>query len=169
MAGKDILNIIAVLALTGIVVISAAPEKRQTEVLRPAFSVGLTKMMNVSDHVNVTFDRVFLNEGSGYDPMTGVFTAPYDGTYNFLYHALAEIDGVLYLDLYKNQEYISSAYAHVTSDYGSASNAVVITLARGDQVYISGHGTSMLYGDAWEVYCTFSGYLMFFTKGAPPA
>ncbi|KAK3774998.1 hypothetical protein RRG08_036292 [Elysia crispata] len=74
--------------------------------------------------------------------------------------------GVLYLDLYKNQEYISSAYAHVTSDYGSASNAVVLTLSRGDHVYISGHGTSKLYGDAWEVYCTFSGYLMFFTT--PP-
>ncbi|GFS01955.1 complement C1q-like protein 2 [Elysia marginata] len=164
MSGQNVLIVLGVLALAGIVVVTAAPQKRQTNILRPAFSVGLTKMMNVSDQVNVTFDRIFLNEGSGYDPATGIFTAPYDGTYNFLYHALAELDGVLYLDLYKNQEYISSAYAHVTSDYGSASNAVVVTLKRGDQVYITGHGSSVLYGDPWEVYCTFSGYLMFFAS-----
>ncbi|GFS27942.1 sialic acid binding lectin [Elysia marginata] len=66
--------------------------------------------------------------------------------------------GVLYLDLYKNQEYISSAYAHVTSDCGSASNAVVVTLKRGDQVYVTGYGSSVLSGDPWEVYYTFSGY-----------
>ena len=41
----------------------------------------------------------------------------------------------------------------------------------GDVVYITSHGTSVLYGAADEIYTTFSGYLMFAHKntGTTPA
>ncbi|KAK0044796.1 complement C1q-like protein 3 [Biomphalaria pfeifferi] len=128
---------------------------------RPAFSAGLTHGVNVSDHVNVTYDRVWTNIGNGYDPTTGVFTAPVDGTYTFLYHALAEFDGMLWLDFYQNSNYISSAYAHIENQYGATSNSVTLNAKKGDQMYITGHGTSILYGLSDDVYATFSGYLLF--------
>ncbi|XP_005112559.2 complement C1q-like protein 4 [Aplysia californica] len=99
--------------------------------LRIAFSAGLTTMLNVSTHVNVTYDRVFLNTGNGYDSSSGIFTAPYDGVYMFIYHGLAETNGTLWLDLYKNGDYKSSAYAHITAQYAAASNAMVLELKKG--------------------------------------
>ncbi|XP_059167221.1 complement C1q-like protein 3 isoform X2 [Physella acuta] len=135
---------------------------RQTDVPRVAFSAGLTKSLNVSEHVNVTFDRVWVNVGNGYNPTTGVFTAPHDGTYSIMYHGLAEYDGTLWLDLYKNSNYLSSAYAHITGQYGAASNSIVLALTAGDELYITGHGSSILYGLPDDVYATFTGYLLFY-------
>ncbi|KAH9498150.1 Complement C1q-like protein 2 [Bulinus truncatus] len=142
--------------------------KRQgpTQIQRPAFSAGLTTSVNVSDHANVTYDRVWTNVGNGYDPNTGVFTVPVDGTYTFLYHALAEYDGFLWLDFYQNSKYISSAYAHVDSQYGATSNSVTLDAKKGDQMYITGHGSSILYGLSKDVYATFSGYMLF--PAVPP-
>merc|ERR1711879_801216 len=130
------------LGLGGVLLCANAQSTNQ--VLRIAFSAGLTSTVNVTDHVNVTYDRVWLNNGDAYDASSGVFTVPYDGAYMFIFHALAEYDGYLWLDLYKNSEYQAAAYAHVTGEYGSASNAVVLELKKDDIVYVTGHGTSTL-------------------------
>ncbi|CAL1526606.1 unnamed protein product [Lymnaea stagnalis] len=160
-SSKNALTACCVLALTLTVIALGSEEKRQTQVARPAFSAGLTSSLNVSDHVNVTYDRVFTNVGNVYDPQTGVFTVPLNGTYTILFHALAEYSGMLWLDLYRNSQYITSAYAHIEGQYGAASNSITITLAKGDEVYITGHGSSILYGNPNEVYATFTGYMLF--------
>merc|ERR1739840_85566 len=136
-------------------------------IVRVAFSAGLTSVINITDHVNVTYDRVWVNTGGAYDNTTGRFKAPYDGTYLFMYHALAENDGQLWLDLYVNNDYKSSCYAHVTNDWASASNVMALSLKKDDIVYVNTHGDSVLYGDPNEVYTTFSGYLMY--SGVKPS
>merc|ERR1711963_977899 len=79
--------------------------------------------------------------------------------------ALAANDGSLWLDLMMNNKYQSSAFAHVVNDWAGASQVVVLTLDKGDQVWVQSHGTSALYGDVQEVYATFSGYLMYHKPG----
>lgn len=95
-----------------------------------AFSAGLTHMATLHQSTNdsVKYDRVFLNMGNGYDETTGFFTAPRTGTYVFMYYALAQQNKQLQLDLYRNDDYIVGSYAHVSSDYGSVSNSVILGL-----------------------------------------
>nr|XP_022300321.1 complement C1q tumor necrosis factor-related protein 3-like isoform X2 [Crassostrea virginica] len=42
-------------------------------------------LRNVPTSTIIKFDRVDLNDGNGYDPNTGKFTAPVDGVYYFLW------------------------------------------------------------------------------------
>jgi hypothetical protein len=52
----------------------------------------------------IPWDVVFMNRGSGYDPNTGVFTAPIKGYYFFTYNAIRVAStGGLYVTLRKNQ------------------------------------------------------------------
>jgi len=49
-----------------------------------AFFVGLTTNIGpISQHADIVFDRVVTNVGNAYDPDTGRFTAPVNGTYQF--------------------------------------------------------------------------------------
>ena len=51
---------------------------------RVAFFVGLSDNMGpVTEHTDIVFDRVVTNVGTGYDPASGRFTAPVNGTYQF--------------------------------------------------------------------------------------
>lgn len=51
---------------------------------RIAFFVGLSDNMGpVNEHTDIVFDRVVTNIGYGYEPATGRFTAPINGTYQF--------------------------------------------------------------------------------------
>ena len=49
-----------------------------------AFFVGLSDNMGpVTEHTDIVFDRVITNVGRGYEPATGRFVAPVNGTYQF--------------------------------------------------------------------------------------
>ncbi|XP_052814587.1 complement C1q-like protein 3 [Mya arenaria] len=134
---------------------------KRHEVPFAAFSAGLTTMQhNITDKSNVQFDKVFINSGNGYDPSTGVFTCNHDGVYVFIYHGLSESAGTLWLDLYKNDEYQITGYAHNNNDWAAASNAMLLQLAENDRVSVQAHGSSNLYGLTDEVYATFSGFIL---------
>lgn len=127
-----------------------------------AFSTGLTHSIVLTKPVNVTFDRIFLNMGNGYDNNTGVFTCPHSGTYNFVFHALSQQNEQLQLDLYRNNEYIVTGYAHTANDYREVGNHVILALDEYDEVYLRGRGTgrNALYGAPDEVYTTFNGFMV---------
>ncbi|XP_021364327.1 complement C1q-like protein 4 [Mizuhopecten yessoensis] len=126
-----------------------------------AFSAGLTNTTQSHVATNVTYDRVFVNGGNGYNNQTGVFKAPLGGTYVFMFHALSQSNQPLRLDLYHNLDYIATGYAHAVHDYATSSNAVVLTIDRGDAVYIQARGDNFVYGQPDEVYSTFNGFLLF--------
>ena len=86
---------------------------------------------------------------------------PVTGDYVVMMHALAEQDGQLWLDLYRNGDYVLSAYAHTTADYAAASNVAVVRLTQGDLLHVQGRGSSYLYGFSDEVYTTLSAYLLY--------
>ncbi|KAK3083518.1 hypothetical protein FSP39_024580 [Pinctada imbricata] len=126
-----------------------------------AFSVGLTHNFASSNGDKVLFNRVFSNLGQKYDINTGIFTAPVTGVYVFHYHVLAQYAQEVWVELMHNYHYVNTAYGHTAGSYGVGSNAAVIELTSGDQVYLDiGKHDSFLYGGTDEVYCTFSGYLL---------
>ncbi|XP_033728851.1 complement C1q-like protein 4 [Pecten maximus] len=126
-----------------------------------AFSAGLTNGTESHVATNVTYDKVFVNAGNGYNNQTGVFTAPLDGTYVFMFNTLSQTDRQLWLDLYHNNNYVVTGHAHAVHDYASSSNAVVLTISRGDAVYIRARGDNFVYGQPDEIYSTFNGFILF--------
>ncbi|XP_062580860.1 complement C1q-like protein 3, partial [Saccostrea cucullata] len=54
-------------------------------------------LRNVPVNTIIKFDNVQLNKGKGYDPKTGVFTAPEDGLYSFDWLSMSTRGASLYL------------------------------------------------------------------------
>ncbi|XP_048774716.1 complement C1q tumor necrosis factor-related protein 1-like isoform X2 [Ostrea edulis] len=124
------------------------------------FSAGLTSMVNTNDTDLIVYDRVFLNMGNGYNSNTGVFTCPNAGTYAFLVHGVSTATSQLNLDLYRNNNYTVSVFAHARNGYASGHQSIVLQLDEQDMVFVQGRGVNSLYGANHEVYSTFSGYLV---------
>ncbi|XP_033724707.1 uncharacterized protein LOC117314726 [Pecten maximus] len=135
-------------------------EKPETEFEEVAFTVGLTHDIHLPAYTKVPYDRLYTNLGNGFDMNRKVFTAKLHGLYVFHFHGLSQNGQALYLDLYHNYKYVTSAYAFDASSYSAGSNAATLSLLAGDQVYVSVRGNSALYGRNDQVYCTFSGYLV---------
>jgi hypothetical protein len=82
------------------------------------------------------FDDVETNIGHGYDPSTGIFTAPEPGVYAF---SVSFIKGStnynVELNLMKNNDLIARGHADIIP-WATASIQVIISLKRGDQIFI---------------------------------
>ena len=103
----------------------------------------LTSTLNNYDHKPVKYDVVQTNKGSGYSVATGVFTAPEEGAYVFIWHAFisqAISDPRCELYIYRNGAKLQfSALADArgkTSGFDTASSSVVLYLNIGDIVGI---------------------------------
>lgn len=124
------------------------------------FSAGLSKMVKTNDTDLIVYDRVFLNMGNGYDSTTGVFTCPNAGTYAFLVHGVSTATSQLNLDIYRNNNYTVSVFAHIHNGYASGHQSIVLQLDEQDQVYVQARGVTALYGQPNEIYSTFSGFMV---------
>ena len=62
-----------------------------------AFIACLQKMLSVESNRSETivFEQVDINEGSGYSPSTGVFTAAHRGVYKFSMTIMAQMDSIV--------------------------------------------------------------------------
>ncbi|XP_034145218.1 complement C1q-like protein 2 [Esox lucius] len=107
------------------------------------------------------YKRVFSNFGSGYNPATGVFTAMVKGVYFFRYTMFYSGNANAVVSLRKNGQLIVSTW-----DTGSgeaqdfASNAAIVELEVGDNVYAQLSANRQVFEDAGN-YNTFSGFLLF--------
>nr|KAG5712443.1 hypothetical protein BaRGS_011417 [Batillaria attramentaria] len=69
--------------------LSRLPNNKQVA-FHAHFSGNWDTPINVGTHATLKFDAVVTNVGKGYNPDTGAFTAPYNGTYLFLLTAVSK-------------------------------------------------------------------------------
>ncbi|XP_041860874.1 complement C1q-like protein 3 [Melanotaenia boesemani] len=109
------------------------------------------------------YKKVFSNTGSSYNPSTGIFTAMVDGMYFFRFSMFNNLSPTpnSVVSLKKNNERLTSVWDTSGSDSNDmGSNAVVIPLQVGDNVYVELMANRVVYDDAMN-YNTFSGFLLF--------
>ncbi|XP_063442987.1 uncharacterized protein LOC134723298 [Mytilus trossulus] len=126
-----------------------------------AFTKGLASHSHLTKGEIIPFDRnitvinaVFTGDGK--------FQVQTPGIYSFHFHALSRNDEEIWMDLYKNKEYIVSIYAYTFNDWSDGGNTVILELQKGDLIFVKAVDdyNNWIYGAADEVYTTFSGELV---------
>ncbi|KAM4530034.1 complement C1q-like protein 2 [Odontesthes bonariensis] len=109
------------------------------------------------------YKNIFSNAGSCYNPSTGIFTAMVDGMYFFRFSMFNNLSPTpnSVVSLRKNGEQLVSVWdVSGTDSNDMGSNAVVIPLKVGDNVYVELFANRVVYDDMAH-YNTFSGFLLF--------
>jgi hypothetical protein len=106
----------------------------------------------------VKFDDVKVNRGQGYDPSTGVFTAPRKGLYHVACLILGGNGHVVQYQLNKNDAAYTKGYStkgvHTASTISS-----LVEMMKGDRVFIK-HRASKSQQILGAHFSTFSGYFL---------
>ena len=123
-----------------------------------SFGVRLTKQVkSLAKNERVVFGTVDLNEGKGYNPSTGIFTAPSDGTCVFDWTTMTYHGAYSHTSLVINGNFKSWNHCNdgLTKTYVTCSKMTVVKLKQGDKAWIG-----VLLGPAglYEQYTSFSGY-----------
>ena len=89
----------------------------------------------------VHFDHVITNNGGAYNPSTGVFVAPYTGTYIFHISIVAADDGgnkrQRFVNLMKDSESVEEVWSGIDDDHRvPGSGQAVLSLTVGQTVWI---------------------------------
>ena len=90
------------------------------------------------DLKRIIYNETRANEGSAYDPKTGIFTTPFNGTYFFAFNSVTASGNYCRVHLYKNGYTVAYATAEGRGSDGeiSASNSGVWYLTEGDRMFL---------------------------------
>ncbi|KAK7929294.1 hypothetical protein WMY93_005689 [Mugilogobius chulae] len=117
-------------------------------------------------NVSIPYDVIPLNEGSGYNSILGLFTAPVSGVYSFslsVYSRLQQAGAHMYykVQLMRNGLPEVSTWEDNSEDMeDSSSHTVLLSLQQGDQVYAELVQDRRLCGNIQGLN-SFSGYLVY--------
>ena len=103
-----------------------------------AFHANLRNTIkNIPVNTALKFDDVKLNEGKGYDPKTGIFTAPTDGVYSFAWSFLSINGGTVYVTAVVNNVGQVHTCVHKQQTYHiSISGHLLSKLKKGNKVWL---------------------------------
>ncbi|XP_071396410.1 otolin-1 [Centroberyx affinis] len=141
-------------------------------IVQSAFSAGLAESFP-PPNTPVLFTQILNNVQGHYDPATGIYTAPIDGTYIFSYH-LSVFQRVLKVGIFLNFQPIVKTTS--TTELGTTAHEVILHLSRGDRVWVmvKDEITNGMHAGR-ETASTFSGFLlhpdrcdMALPRGPPP-
>ena len=94
---------------------------------------------NPSAHHTLIFDNVHTNVGSGYNGVTGIFTAPQEGIYVFTW-VIRMFTAEHSTELMQNNDVLGATFLRAKNgDDGSVSGTVVTHLTKGDVVFVRIH------------------------------
>ncbi|XP_047430872.1 complement C1q-like protein 2 [Mugil cephalus] len=131
---------------------------------KAAFTVALgTPEGPYTEDVPVKYQRIVSNIGTGYNPATGVFTAMMRGMYYFcftMYNNNAGQPNSVVSLMMNHQRVVSTWDTEGQDTHDSATNAAVLLLEPGDNVYVKLYAKRVLYDDDFY-YNTFSGFLLY--------
>ncbi|XP_062596068.1 complement C1q tumor necrosis factor-related protein 3-like [Saccostrea cucullata] len=105
----------------------------------------------------MVFPSVITNEGNGYNPSTGIFTAPIGGTYVFFVNVQSYGSQNIYVDIVLNGSTKVRIMAF-TGNYDAGPNLVVLNIQKGDAVWVKYYSGTGYYTDG--PLTTFSGFLI---------
>lgn len=91
-----------------------------------------------STHHMFIFDTVITNEGGGYNPNLGAFTAPTQGVYVFTWTVTCSENGYIISEIVANTQAVGRTFADSAdhADMNSPTGIVVKALNAGDNVYV---------------------------------
>ncbi|XP_060560655.1 heavy metal-binding protein HIP-like [Ruditapes philippinarum] len=131
-----------------------------TKTPKIAFNAYTRSGKNYDNGQTFVFPDVLLNEGGGYDKITGMFTAPVTGLFFFSVHICQEVS-----------KYVVAAIVHghttvaVTSEYesiGASCSSVMapVKMTAGERVYVKCPYPSVLRADSSHRWPSFTGVLL---------
>ncbi|KAK5877437.1 hypothetical protein CesoFtcFv8_024940 [Champsocephalus esox] len=127
-----------------------------------AFSAALSsgKFGPYNTETALVYRRSITNLGGAYSTNTGVFTAPVEGAYYFRFTAMNNKHGEnMAVNLYRNsQRIIHNSKQNDGNTF--LSNAAVLHLNQGDEVYMRLHVNCGLFEND-DTYNTFSGFMLY--------
>ena len=126
---------------------------------REGFTVGVTSSSSTWAGDILVFPHVITNNGNGYDPSTGKFTASKKGTYVFFVTVNTYSNNYIYLDIVHNGASKVRTLSHNTASYLTGSNMAVLELNKGDTVWVSRNNGQSYYSHSVPI-TTFSGFLL---------
>lgn len=116
-----------------------------------------SRLTNVSPNTIIKFRKVLVNEGSGYNPTTGKFTAPLDGVYSFSWTYCTHRGSSAYLGGYVDGKLIANiSHYGQTSTWRNTSGHLVIKLKKGNQFWVQTYYVTAQH--IHEEYTFLSGY-----------
>ncbi|XP_060583147.1 complement C1q-like protein 2 [Ruditapes philippinarum] len=130
-----------------------------------AFSAFLSKrydLLGKGQHVK--FDKVLLNDGDGYEAVTGVFRTQTTGVYVFTYAIAQRNINEVRVNLMYDGNIVNGAIAEGMHKYHDAqgTNTAIIHVVKGKPVWIEAASRGALEGnDGDGRYTTFSGFLLY--------
>ncbi|XP_059167887.1 uncharacterized protein LOC131949942 [Physella acuta] len=138
-----------------------------------AFTVGLSKPLDVLLKDVVVYNKVVSNVRDDYNNITGVFRCNIAGLYFFQIYGAANKGKELSLSFVKNKTKVVSLYSNTNQELSLAdckdrfhkivflsANSAVLLLEVGHEVFVEASNCGSLYGEEHHVINTFSGFLL---------
>ncbi len=102
------------------------------------FAVRSAYFSNTDDQDNtIPFDHIIVDEGNSFDPLSGIFFAPENGTYQFYYSMRTYNAGILStrVNLYHNLNVVATAERFKRDSDEMMSNSAIVQLVTNDRVF----------------------------------
>jgi hypothetical protein len=113
---------------------------------------------------DLIFTQVITNYGDNYDPTTGIYTAPYNGIYQFLITISATGRQKAGVNVMKNKQSILTVWSE-SEPWSTSSQTVILRLAINDNVYLRLQSrASHVHG---YMYSSFGGNLLYEEINSP--
>jgi hypothetical protein len=82
------------------------------------------------------FSKILMNEGGAYNPSTGVFVAPKDGTYTFYAQLCIYYQKHIHFDIMVGSKVYATAYGYDSASYDCPSIQAIVPMKSGDEAFV---------------------------------